>query len=395
MAKLTQTITAISLFIISSLSPSKANNTEVLKTIASKYSTDTISQFYKCDANALINVEANKATLNTVKYFGTSVTITVFNQPQSQAKKQLCHALNVIQEYHFLASNYSTYPHVTNIKTINESPTDLHQIDPLLTDLLAQSIAWHDKSQGYFNIALSPVIDLWREKRFACMKAKNKQTGCQIPTQHALEQAAQFTQITDIKLDTKQHNIRLKQGMKIDLGGIAKGWMTEKVFQQLVADGVNQFMIDAGGNIRHKGLHPQQRLFATAIEDPLCKKSEYQLATCANFDGQYHEVIAGENITVVSSGNYLRYFEVGGKQYHHLIDPTTLAPKSTGVATTVILDDNQIYADVISTSLFLMPLEQAIAFANKHDYIEAVWYLNEQGDKVTSESFDKYRLTPQ
>ncbi|WP_394202977.1 FAD:protein FMN transferase [Shewanella waksmanii] len=355
----------------------------------SKYSPATINSYYQCSPNSVIELSDGKATLSTLKYFGTTISIDIFNTPNEQSKNILCKALNVIQEYHYLASNYSTYPHVTNIKSINNEPSKKHPIDPKLTELISESIRWHDISHGYFNIALSPVIDLWRQHRFACMRnAKD----CSIPDSQALTQAAKHTDISQIQLNIEDNEIQLAKGMSIDLGGIAKGWMAEKVYQQLKHDGVSQFMINAGGNIRHYGLHPQGRLFTTAIEDPICKKHDFQLPKCNGFDGQYHEVIQGEDLTIVSSGNYLRYFEVDGKQYHHLIDPHTLAPKPTGVATTVIMNDNQIMADVLSTMLFLMPVDEALDYVERHDGIEAVWYLDEQGHKKASKHFKRYSV---
>ena len=357
-----------------------------------KYSPEVLTKFYRCETNGLISFDGKVSTLNTVKYFGTSITINLYNMDKEQAKSLLCNALAVIQEYHYLASNYSTYPHVTNIKTINESPSKTHKIDPQLTALIGSGIDWYQQSNGYFNIALSPVIDLWRNHRFACIKANNDPSHCSIPTPAELNDAAKLTQIEAIQLDKQANTIHLADGMSIDLGGIAKGWMAEKVYDQLKLDGAQQFMINAGGNIRHFGLHPEGRQFVTAIEDPLCKKSDYQLSKCADFDGQYHEIVTGEDLAIVSSGNYLRYFVVNGQQYHHLIDPNTLYPKPNGIATTVVLNDNQIYADIISTMLFLMPIENALDYANKHEFVEAVWYLNENGDKVTSTYFEKFRL---
>lgn len=349
---------------------------------------------YQCEGNGIISRKDGVSTLNTLKYFGTSITIDVYNSKPEQAGPTLCHALNVVQEYHYLASNYSTYPHVENIKSINNNPASIHKIDPKLTALIAAGLDWYDKSDGYFNIALSPVIDLWRKHRSEC-KGEIKDNGlCTKPGMDELQNAAEYINIKDISLNQADNTIRLKTGMSIDLGGIAKGWMTEKVYEQLKAEGLTSFMINAGGNIRHYGLHPDGREFNTAIEDPLCKKYDYQLPKCSEFDGLYHEVVHGSDITIVSSGNYLRYYRVKDQEYHHLIDPKTLQPKPEGISTSVVLDGQQIFADVISTTLFLMPLEQALEFSDHSDYLEAVWYLDDKGNKISSANFDKYRFKP-
>ncbi|GIU14943.1 FAD:protein FMN transferase [Shewanella sp. c952] len=351
---------------------------------------DTQGEPYRCEGNSLITATHNGLNLTTLKYFGTSISIDIYGEDSSKAV--MCNALNVIQKYHYLASNYSTYPHVTNVKSINNSPNQIHVIEPELTELIQASIEWHDKSDGYFNIALSPVIDLWRGYRAQCKGETKRLQQCKTPTESELKNAAKFTDINMIKLNSKNNTIQMQSGMSIDLGGIAKGWMAEMVYRQLKKDGVKNFMINAGGNIRHYGIHPQGRAFTTAIENPICKKYNNLLSHCQSLSEQYHEIITGKNLAIVSSGNYLRYYRANGKEYHHLINPKTLKPKSSGISTTVVMNNNQIYADIISTMLFLMPYQQSLDYANSHPAIEAVWYLTDDGKKMESNKLNNYRI---
>lgn len=351
---------------------------------------DTHGEPYRCEGNAIITKTEYGTKLTTLKYFGTSISIDIYGEHSS--KKLMCNALNIIQKYHYLASNYSTYSHVTNVKTINNAPTEKHLIAPELTALIQESIDWYKKSDGYFNIALSPVIDLWRGYRAQC-KGETKRLGlCKTPTALELGNAEKLININSIILDKQNNTIQMQAGMSIDLGGIAKGWMAEKVYRQLKKDGVKNFMINAGGNIRHYGMHPQGREFTTAIENPICKKYNNSLSRCQRLSQQYHEIITGKDLALVSSGNYLRYYRANGKEYHHLINPRTLKPKSTGIATTVIMNKNQIYADIISTMLFLMPYQQSLNYVNNNPDVEAVWYLTEGGNKMESNGFDNYRF---
>ena len=338
---------------------------------------------YRCEGNGIISVNKGVISLHTLKYFGTSITIDLYGEETNYGKESLCKALNVIQKYHYLASNYSTYPHVTNIKSINNSPNTTQHIAPELTAILASSIEWNSLSNGYFNIALSPVIDIWRAYRNDC----NIRGICKLPTATELAAASRYTHISDITLDVENNTISMKPGMSIDLGGIAKGWMAEKVYDQLKSDGMTSFMINAGGNIRHFGRHPEGREFVTAIEDPECKKYDYQLDKCQSQAGLYHEIVKGEDLTIVSSGNYLQYFTFDGKDYHHIIDPKTLFPKEKVISVSTVLDSQHIFADVISTTLFLMPINEALRFANDNEYIKAVWYLDSSGNKVYSNNF--------
>ncbi|MFT5788743.1 MAG: thiamine biosynthesis lipoprotein [Shewanella sp.] len=352
---------------------------------------DTKGKPYQCEGNAIITNNDIATNLTTLKYFGTSISIDIYDKSNININDALCNALNVIQEYHYLASNYSTYPHVKNIKSINNEPNKKHTIDPKLTQLIQASIDWHDKTNGYFNIALSPVIDIWRGYRAQCKGERKQQDRCNIPTDAELDKAKQLIDINHISLDQINNTIQMKTGMSIDLGGIAKGWMAEMVYRQLKSEGIKKFMINAGGNIRHYGVHPLGRQFTTAVENPICKKYNNSLIQCQSFSGQYHEVITGKDIAIVSSGNYLRYYRVKGKEYHHIINPKTLHPKGSGISVTLVMSNNQLYADVISTALFLMPIDEAIKYADSNEDVEAVWYLDEQGNKVETDHFKQYR----
>ncbi|GGM80645.1 FAD:protein FMN transferase [Shewanella xiamenensis] len=344
---------------------------------------------FDCNTNATFNYEHGKGSMNTLKYFGTSITIDIYEADKNKAYSALCHALNVVQEYHYLASNFSTYPGYTNIQTINNNPEQLHHIDAKLTELLATSIEWHGITQGRFNVALAPVLEVWRSYRKRCQQVGT----CELPSDIELANAAKHIDIKQIKLDVNNNTIQMKSGMKLDLGGIAKGWMVEKVYDQLKADNITAFMINAGGNIRHFGTHPDGRQFITAIENPLIRK--YQLEHKDNIEINsgdiYHEIIQGEDITIVSSGNYLNYYTVDGQEYHHIIDPTTLYPKKEGISVSVIMKNNPILADVISTSLFLLPMPEAQALIKRIGDIEAVWFLDEQGNKIATPQFEQYR----
>lgn len=340
-----------------------------------------------CQQDGIIAPTRYGMSLVTLNYFGTSISINIYDNGEADSRKALCDSLTVIKRLHQLGSDYNTYEGLTNVKSINNAPTQLHQIEPELVEMIAAGLEWHKLSNGHFNIAIGPVVQVWRGYRNRC----NKGDDCQLPTETELNQAARFTDISKIQLNRANNTITMAEGMSIDLGGIAKGWMAEKVRDQLVEAGVNSFVINAGGNIRHHGLHPEGRMFVTAIEDPICKKHQFERQGCDQFENQFHEFIAGDNLTIVSSGNYLKYFTVDGKDYHHIIDPQTNAPKRTGVSASVVMNGHHIFADVLSTTLFLMPQKEALEFAESLPHVEAVWYLDEQGTKVTTSGFAKYR----
>ncbi|WP_246814768.1 FAD:protein FMN transferase [Ferrimonas balearica] len=346
----------------------------------------------QCELDGIISETSGYTNLTTLKYFGTSIAIQVYDAGEGDAKQALCDSLATIKRLHQQGSDYQTYDGVVNIRSINNAPTEVHKIDPELTELIQAGIDWHRISKGYFNIAVGPVVQQWRQKRNACAEPEAADNGCSLPSPQAIENASKYTDISKINLDVDANTVTLGEGMSLDLGGIAKGWMAEKVKDQLVAAGMRSFVINAGGNIRHWGRHPQGRAFVTAIEDPVCKKYDFQPSQCQQLEGQFHEIVAGENLTIVSSGNYLKYYRVGDKEYHHIINPNTGYPKTEGVSVSVVMNDQHIYADVLSTTLFLMPMKEAMDMAESIPYLEAVWYLDEAGNKVSTSGFEKYQI---
>ncbi|MBY5921846.1 FAD:protein FMN transferase [Ferrimonas balearica] len=346
----------------------------------------------QCKQDGIIQIGDDYSSLTTLKYFGTSISIHIYDAGDSDVEKALCESLGIVKRLHHLGSDYQTYEGVVNIRSINNAPTEQHKIDPELVELIQAGIDWHRISKGYFNIAVGPVVQEWRRQRNACAAPTEADNGCSLPSKEALAEASKHIDISKIELDAKAGTITMAEGMSLDLGGIAKGWMAEKVLDHLVEAGVRSFVINAGGNIRHWGLHPEGRDFVTAIEDPICKKYDFERPGCDQIDGQFHEIVAGENLTIVSSGNYLKYYRVGDKEYHHIINPNTGAPKTEGVSVSVVMNDQHIYADVLSTTLFLMPEAEAMKMAEELPYLEAVWYLDEQGNKVMTSGFEKYRV---
>ncbi|MBY6186324.1 FAD:protein FMN transferase [Marinobacter hydrocarbonoclasticus] len=346
----------------------------------------------QCQLDGIISEGEEYTSLTTLKYFGTSIAINIYDAGDGDARAALCDSLNVIKRLHQQGSDYQTYDGVVNIRSINNAPTQTHKIDPELVELIQAGIDWHRISKGYFNIAVGPVVQEWRRQRNACAEPASANNGCSLPSEQALKEASKYTDINKINLDAEAGTVSLAEGMSLDLGGIAKGWMAEKVLDQLVAAGMRSFVINAGGNIRHWGRHPQGRPFVTAIEDPICKKHDFEPAQCRQLDGQFHEFIAGENLTIVSSGNYLKYYRVGDKEYHHIINPNTGYPKDEGVSVSVVMNDQHIYADVLSTTLFLMPKDEAMKMAESLPYLEAVWYLDDEGNKDSTSGFDNYRI---
>ena len=106
---------------------------------------------------------------------------------------------------------------------------------------------------------------------------------------------------------------------------------------------------------------------------------------------QYAGKVLVKNCSVVTSGNYQRYYTVNGKRYCHIIDPNTLMPAEYFASVSIIAEDSGV-ADALSTAIYNMPLEEGISYVNMLENVEAMWIL-ENGDIVYSENFEKYLIS--
>lgn len=177
------------------------------------------------------------------------------------------------------------------------------------------------------------------------------------PTASQWEKAAALINYRDLILDGKQHTVEYqKPGMRIDLGGIAKGYAVDNAISLLQRAGVNHAIVTAGGDSRILGDH-NGRPWMLGIHNPR---------------GEGHVItLPLETVAISTSGDYERYFEADGVRYHHIIDPKKGASAS-GLMSASVLADYSVDADALSTTLFVLGTEQALRLANSMEGVSAI-----------------------
>jgi len=167
-----------------------------------------------------------------------------------------------------------------------------------------------------------------------------------------------------IKLTSSKNMVFLEEkGMEIDLGAIAKGFIADKVYELFKEDGVKGAIINLGGDVRLLGRKPDSsdgKLFRIGIQDPFEKR------------GVPVGIYEGENISIVTSGVYERYYEEDGIKYHHIFDPKTGYPVDNDIMGISVITQEAIDGDAISTSLFFLGSKEALALAEKLKDIEVI-----------------------
>lgn len=165
--------------------------------------------------------------------------------------------------------------------------------------------------------------------------------------------------------------------MRLDVGAVAKGYAAQKLAETLKAEGVEHALLSLGGNVAAIGIRGDKKPWRVGVQNPDLKSSE-----------PYLHVVDLENMSLVTSGTYQRFYEVDGKRYHHIINPDTLMPWDMYQSVTILTPDSAM-ADALSTAVFNMELEQGMALIESMENTEALWVLAD-GSEVESSGFGAF-----
>ena len=278
---------------------------------------------------------------------------------------------SIISFYHDISDKYYNYDGVVNVKTINDDPTALHVISEELFDLIEFSLDHQDEVDNLFNIALGPVLKVWHDYRDNC----NLSNICELPTLEELEAQEIYTNPDDIIMDRENLTITMSEFMSLDLGGVSKGYISGVIIDYLDTLDLNGYLLNNGeSNITIGGTHPTRNSgeFLIAVMNP-----DYDY-TIPKEDPDYKPpyyatVYLGDGDQLVTSGDYQQNFIVDGELYHHIINVETLFPERFSRSVSIVFEDPAL-ADLYSTAIFSMSIEDGILFVDGVDGLEAIWY---------------------
>lgn len=302
--------------------------------------------------------------------FDTVTTIVGYAESEEAftAAAQAIH--DQLLEYHQLYDIYNEYEGLSNIKTINDRAWEQPvEVDQRIIDLLQFSKELYTQTGGRVNIAMGSVLRLWHDAREAGIQDPG---AAALPDGEALELAAAHTDIDSIQIDPEQGTVFLSDPeVRLDVGAIAKGYAVEQVCRNAPSG----LLISVGGNVRATGPKPENgQPWVVGVQDP--DDSE-----------QYLHTLYVKDRSVVTSGDYQRYFTVDGVAYHHIIDPDTLFPAGYWRAVTILCGDSGV-ADALSTALFTLPQEEGQALLDAFG-AEAMW-MRPDGTILYSPGFQAY-----
>ena len=282
-------------------------------------------------------------------------------------------ASGLIDEAFALCSEYENLLSRTiegsDVCRLNESKGETVLVAPETEYLIRQAVYFSELSDGAFDITIAPASVLWDFNSESPL----------VPGKDALDEAVALIGYENISFG--EDGITLRNGAKIDLGGIAKGYITDRLVDYLKENGVKSAIVNLGGNIYAAGRR-DSRDFNIGIKKPFGENSKLA------------GILHVSDTSVVTSGVYERYFERDGIKYHHILDPETGMPVYNGIDSVTIICPSSLYADALSTAAFVLGAEKGLRLIESMENTEAVFIMSD-GSYIESSgigsavSFDK------
>jgi len=294
---------------------------------------------------------------------GTTWHVTYTASPDNSvgsASEVQAHIQQILQGVN---ASMSTYQSDSEISRFNrQSPNIWFSISSGFLRVLEAAMAIGDKSKGAYDVTVGPVVNLWG---FGPDPRDES-----IPDPARLQQLLAQIGQDKLKLDLTGGKLLKLGDLSLDFSSIAKGYGVDEVADWLASQGVQDFLVEVGGEMRLAGKNPRGEKWRIAIEQPDA------------LPGSVATAISVSNNSVATSGDYRNYFEVDGVRYSHTIDPRTGSPITHDLVSVTVVHPRSMMADAWATAFMVMGAEGAMAVANEQDL--AVYFIRRTGQNYSS-----------
>ncbi len=289
-------------------------------------------------------------------YFDTVISIKAWGTDREVLDE--CEAM--CESYEQLFSPTIETSEIAQINRVHGEPVT---VSAETAELIRQGIRYGEISEGKFDITVASAVNLWN--------FKDNADGI-LPDPNALAEAVTHIDYRCVEVDGNTVTLTDPEA-QIDLGGIAKGYIADRLKEYLIRQGVEHATINLGGNTLTVGGRYDGSDFRIGIQEPFAE------------EGTVMAVVDVSGQSVVSSGNYERYFEEDGIIYHHILDPDTGSPVQNDLNQVTILSDQSVDGDALSTTCYALGLEDGLELIQSLDGIEAVFVTKDNEIHLSSD----------
>ena len=294
-------------------------------------------------------------TTKTGFYLNTVVSITLYDR--SGEDPLFDEAMSLIGEYDSLLSKTAEGSDIYRINHADGSPVE---VDARTAELLSIALSYASLSDGLVDPTIGTLSDLW--------SFGDTNEGI-VPSREDIEEALSHIDYTKVKLSGNTVTL-LDPKARLDLGFIAKGYIADKLKEFLTKNGVENGIINLGGNVLTIGTKPDGSDYHIGVQKPFAET------------GTALTTLTVRDRSLVSSGNYERYFEKDGILYHHILSTRDGYPVNSGLNGVTISSENSVDGDALSTLCFILGYEKGRKLIDSLPDTEAV-FISDAGELIT------------
>jgi thiamine biosynthesis lipoprotein len=288
---------------------------------------------------------------------GTSYQISYYANEATISSK------SIDLKFSELDSSLSIYKPYSLINQFNQSETGI-EMDEHLHKVVQRSLKIWKESNGVFDIGILPIVEAWG---FGAKRHSNQ------PSDEMIESALKCSGSDKLRIEGRRL-IKSIPCLKIDVNGIAQGYSVDVIASYLESRGIENYLIEIGGEIRVKGRkQPGNQIMKIGIEQPSENKDD---------DAGIQKIIEMKGGAITTSGNYRKFIQNGAKKLSHLMDPKSGRPISNEMISVTVKTKDAMSADGYDNVLIGMGIEKAFAFLKKHKGLEAYFIYQDANGAV-------------
>ena len=300
---------------------------------------------------------------NTVKkqqFMGTTqgsyYSITYFDEQNRDFSREFDSIFKEIE------STLSLWDENSIIRRVNRNDTTV-VLNQIFIDNFNYAMRAAELSDGYFDPTVGPLVQAW---------GFHFKEGMEM-TPEIVDSLKQLVDYRKVKIENNKV-VKENPNMTLDFNAVAQGYTTDMIGDYLLSKNVNNFLVDVGGEILARGCKPNGELWKVGIEKPAENKDSERIV---------QEIVELKDRSIVTSGNYRKYVERGGKRYSHSLNPKTGYPAENKLLSATIIADNTAWADCLASICMVVGLEKAIEIIeSSEDNIDAYFIYVDENNEV-------------
>lgn len=303
-------------------------------------------------------------------YFDTMITITLYG---TDNEKYIDSCFSLAKDYE---RKFSSTVEDSEISQINASAGKYVTVSDDTVELLQDGLKYGEISDGKFDITIGKLSELWNFSGIAKnLESENNEADASVlPEDNEIKSAISHVNYNSVKIRGNQVKLTDSEA-KIDLGGIAKGYIADKMREYLTKEGITKGVISLGGNVLTIGPKADNAPYTIGIQKPFSET------------GTSLGKLEVKDASVVSSGIYERYYRVDGRIYHHILDTATGYPITNNLYQVTIISKSSMDGDALSTTVFALGEKDGMKLIENTEGVEAI-FVTEDGNILKTSGID-------